>query len=48
MAGSSHDAGVNEECTAHATFNAKVYPVEAVTGPAPPTALVAPLRIEWR
>lgn len=47
-AGSSHDAGVHEDCTAHATFNAKVFPVEPVVGPAPPVGLIAPLRLEWR
>lgn len=47
-AGSSRDAGVDAECTAHSTFNAKVYPIEPVAGLTPPVELAPPLHFQWR
>jgi hypothetical protein len=47
-AGSSQGGGIDEACTAHQTFNAKVFPVEQVTGPTPATDWEAPLHFEWR
>ncbi len=46
--GSSRGPGVASPCVAHGSANTKVFPVEAVTGPAPPTTFAAPLRFSWR
>ncbi|MGM0575242.1 MAG: hypothetical protein ACQEXJ_05890 [Myxococcota bacterium] len=47
-AGSTMTDGVDPACMAHSVDNAKVFPVEVVTGPTPPTDMAAPLRFAWR
>lgn len=47
-AGSSRESGLSTDCVVHGTTSAKVFPVAAVTGPAPPTSFVPPLSFDWR
>ncbi|MCA9515180.1 MAG: hypothetical protein KC635_09580 [Myxococcales bacterium] len=47
-AGSTLGGGLGGDCVSHGTSNAKGYPVDAVTGPAPPLDFAAPLRFVFR
>lgn len=47
-AGSTHASGRASECVAHSTSSARGFPVDEVSGAAPPTQLTPPLRFVWR
>lgn len=46
--GSVIKGGMSTECVAHGTSNAKLFPIDAVTGVTPPTTFAAPLRFVAR
>lgn len=46
--GSVMKGGLATECVAHGTANAKLFPVDAVSGTTPPTSFSAPLRFAVR
>jgi hypothetical protein len=46
--GSVMKGGLSGECVAHGTSNAKLFPVDRVSGTAPPTSFSPPLSFEWR
>ena len=47
-AGSTMGSGLQDDCSSHHTDSAKVFPLEALSGPTPPTSFTAPLHFAWR
>ena len=47
-AGSTLGSGLQDACSAHHTDSAKIFPLEALSGPTPPVTFSAPLHITYR